>query len=429
MDMHLSPALELRQTLKLSQVMIQRFNVLEQSPQEFESDVAETSKKNPFIKVRFFTQQSAGFVEEGTLTAVDYATYSESLMSVLTNQLDHQVMSEQSYNIVLSLIDCCDEQGFLKDFSTVCKSIITEFKVTEADVLEGLKVLHAFEPEGVGARSIKECLLIQIHNHDLDDQDDKENLIELVTNYLDQLEAKEYTAICDDLGFEQSDLDTYIEFLGHLNPSPGAAYSQSGPHHIQPSVRITVEDGVLSLTHLEEERMTFNLDETLLKKLEQLKAEDSDEAILLQAQLNEAKVWMEHVKKRQNLIKLCAEYLMQKQRLFFLEGEQYVVPSLQRDMAQALGVSQSTISRVVRSKYVECSHGMVLMQSLCQRNIYGKTPRQVKALVTYYCERYPNLSDIKVSELLRSIGLPIARRTVAKYRAESHINSSYHRKK
>ena len=145
--------------------------------------------------------------------------------------------------------------------------------------------------------------------------------------------------------------------------------------------------------------------------------------------LAEAKVWVEHFKKRQELIQRCGEYLVQKQRLYFLEGEQFILPCLQRELAQALGVSESTISRLVRTKYIQCDHGSILIQVLCQRNIYGKTKSQVKHLVAYYCQRYPQLSDQKIADLLRQIGLPIARRTVTKYRHESNLDSSYDRKK
>ena len=73
-------------------------------------------------------------------------------------------------------------------------------------------------------------------------------------------------------------------------------------------------------------------------------------------------------------------------------------------MALALGVSESTISRIVRTKYIECSYGVILMKTLCQRNIYGKTKKQVKLLIQYYCDRYPQLSDQKLAELLKVLG-------------------------
>ena len=96
-----------------------------------------------------------------------------------------------------------------------------------------------------------------------------------------------------------------------------------------------------------------------------------------------------------------------------------LLPCLQKDLASALGVSASTISRLVRSKYIESSHGVILMKQLCQRSIYGKSSVQVRQLVTHFCLQYPHLSDQKISNRLKQMGLPIARRTVTKYRHES----------
>ena len=143
--------------------------------------------------------------------------------------------------------------------------------------------------------------------------------------------------------------------------------------------------------------------------------------------LAEAKVWVEHFKNGKNFYCVVAVF-NSKATAVFLEGEAFVLPCLQRDLATALGVSESTISRLVRTKYIQCSHGVILIKNLCQRNIYGKTKSQVKHLVAYYCQRYPQLSDNKIAYLLAQIGLPIARRTVTKYRHESNLDSSYDRK-
>ena len=120
--------------------------------------------------------------------------------------------------------------------------------------------------------------------------------------------------------------------------------------------------------------------------------------------------------------------MIKRQRLFFLEGKDYIVPYLQRELAKDLGVSASTVSRLVRSKYFECSHGVFVLKSLCPRNIYGKSATQVRHLVGYYCKHFPSHSDQKIANRLKEIGLPIARRTVTKYRHQIDVSSSYDRK-
>ena len=167
----------------------------------------------------------------------------------------------------------------------------------------------------------------------------------------------------------------FIDFISHLNGNPAAQYTQGDIIQIQPSLRVDVSDGVLTLVNLEETQTIVHLNDDLIQSM------DSDVTLKEKQQLAEAKIWVEHFKKRQELLQRCGEYLIQKQRLYFLEGEAFVLPCLQRDLAKVLGVSESTISRLVRTKYIECSHGVILIKNLCQRNIYGKTKSQVKHLV------------------------------------------------
>jgi RNA polymerase sigma-54 factor len=115
--------------------------------------------------------------------------------------------------------------------------------------------------------------------------------------------------------------------------------------------------------------------------------------------------------------------------MYFLEGPDFILPCLQKDIATQLSVAPSTISRLVRTKYILSDHGVVSLQVLCQRGFYGRTKAQVQSLVAYYCKRHPNLSDLKLSEILKSIGLPIARRTVTKYRHQANVDTTYGRKK
>ena len=424
MNIHLSQSLQLKQTLKLNQVMIQRFNILQQSSQDFEASLIEESKRNPFVFYSNNRESSPYYSSENEgVSPIDFATYDESLISVLTNQLDRQFLSEKDYHIVLSLIDACDDYGFIKNYKDIRPGIMAEFGIDEREVFRCLKILQSFEPDGVGARSINECLWIQIDHYDLDDANDVQYLKELVKHHLEDISNKNYEKILDQCPISHAQLMDYIEFISQLNPNPAAAYSKGATQIIEPSLRVECEDGVLSLVNLETERMSISLNQDMLKKLEQKPTEE------MEKQLAQAKVWVEHFKKRQELLQRCGDYLLEKQRLYFMEGNAFVLPCLQKDMAKHVGVSESTISRLVRTKYIQSNHGIHLIQSLCQRNIYGKTKDQVRRLVKYYCERYPHLSDQKLAELLKSIGLPIARRTVTKYRHEVSLSSSYDRKK
>ena len=313
MNIHLSQSLQLKQTLKLNQVMIQRFNILQQSSQDFESTLVEESK-NPFVSYKNIRESSSYYQsEEAGVSAVDFATYDESLLSVLTNQLERQFLTEKEYEIVLSLIDHCDDYGFIKNYKDIRPSIMSEFGVDEREVFRCLKILQSFEPDGVGARSLNECLWIQIDHYDLDDQDDISMLKALVKNHLDDISNKNYEKILSALPISNKKLLDYVSFISNLNPNPAAAFSNGQTQIIEPSLRIDCEDGVLTMVNLEKERMSVSLNDEMLKKLEEKPSEE------MERQLSQAKVWVEHFKKRQELLQRCGEYLIEKQRLFLLK--------------------------------------------------------------------------------------------------------------
>ena len=163
MELQFSNSLQLKQSLKLNQVMIQRFNILQQSVQEFEASLQEEAKKNPFIYVRS-QQSSVPFSAQGDdyVSPLEFATYEESLLSSLTTQLDAQMLSEQDYEITLTLIDHLDNKGFLPNYKDVRKEIAAQFDVDDRHVFKCLKVLQSFEPDGIGSRNVNECLWNQI---------------------------------------------------------------------------------------------------------------------------------------------------------------------------------------------------------------------------------------------------------------------------
>ncbi len=425
MNINLSNSLQLKQSLKLNQVMIQRFHLLQQSVQEFEESVQDQAKSNPFIHIRSAQNTGDQYYNQNDdyVSPIDLSSYDESLLSSLMKQLDAQFLPEVDFEIILLLIDQLDDQGFLIDYKNVRQDIMSKFNVDERHVFKCLKVLQSFEPDGIGARSINECLWNQIHHYGLDVKKDEENLKTIVKQFLNHVSNKDYQTILDQLAISQDQLDTYIDFISHLNPNPVSKFSKNEIVKIQPSLKISVDNGVITMKNLEQERFSVHLNNEMIEDLD--KSIDSK----TKKKLAEAKIWIEHYQKRQDLLKRCGEFIIQKQRLFFLEGAEYILPCLQKDLAISIGVSESTISRIVRTKYIECPWGVMLLKNLCQRSIYGKTKNQVKLLIQYYCERYPQLSDQKLSSLLKGIGLPIARRTVTKYRHEIAALSSYKRKK
>ena len=422
MNVKIYQSLQLKQMLQLNHVMIQRFMVLQQSVNEFEESLTEQAKKNPFLYVKTASFESVdSYSDSDSVSPLDVATYEETLLSTLMTQLDAQFISELEYDIVLTLIDHLDDHGLLPNYKDIRADIMAQHNVDERYVFHCLKILQSFEPDGIGARSINECLWNQIESYGLTNKTDEMCLKTLVKSYLDAISTHQYGPIMAALGISMETLSNYIQFIGQLQPNPAAPFkSREMTIPVQPSLRVTIDNGTIELHNLEQQRMTVHLNDNLIKQLNNAVDEKAKK------QLEEAKIWLAHFQKRQELLMACGHYLIQKQRLYFLEGDAYLLPCLQRDLANQLGVSESTISRLVRTKYIEWNGRVILFKNLCQRGIFGKTKRQVKLLIAYYKNQNPLFSDQKLADILKHIGLPIARRTVTKYRHEIEMNPDEH---
>ena len=422
MDIRFEPQVALSPSLKVNRIMIQRFNILQQSAQEFEDTLQEKSKKNPFIE--FSLNRPASFdstQHDNAPSPIDLITYKQSLLHTLINQLDAQHLSQKEHDIILTLIDHLDDRGLLPDYSSVQKTIMANFNVSKRYVFHCLTILQSFEPDGIGSRSINECLWNQVDQYGLDDDEQESHLKTIVKCHLDDI-ANNHDAILTALSIQSDQLDDYLAFIGHLNPVPSTNFSKTSTINVQPSLKVDIVNGILTITNVEKQRINIQLNQRLLEKVSTTMDTETKMA------LEEAKIWMAHYQKRQSLIEECGRYIINTQHLFFTTGPEYVLPCLQKNIAAALNVSQSTISRVVRTKYIEYSQGIILFKALCYRNIYGKTTQQVQRLVSYYCDRYPQLSDQKIAHMLTKIGLPIARRTVTKYRHNANQDNRYSRK-
>ena len=279
-------SLQLRQTLTLSQKMIQRFDILQQTLPEFNENLNKKSKENPFLNVRFMDQIGAtpsSISGDDYVTPIDFATYDESLVSLLMKQLELQSLSDRDLDVVTMLIDACDDRGFIDHYKQVRADIMTQHAISERDVFRCLKILQSFEPEGVGARSVNECLWIQIDQYDLDDENDRDQLKYIVKHHLDDIANQSFDAMADALDCSLDQVMIYVDFIANLNPNPGSAYSTGNNVPIQPSIRVDIVDNELVITNLEAQRTSVGLNPEMIEKL------SSNSSKELQQQFSDAK--------------------------------------------------------------------------------------------------------------------------------------------
>jgi RNA polymerase sigma-54 factor len=424
------------QTLKqlLSPKMIQMLGTFSLSYSDLVDQISEAAQENVFVEV---TQSDELFSMHGIKSSggsdLDFSesvSQGTSLIGFLHDQIELQHMGEKDRQILIFLADHLDSRGYIENYPEVREEATEHFGIQERKVNDMLKILQSFEPDGVGARSLKECLLIQVQHYDFDNEYLQELLTELIKSHLQNFENIDIDNIADSMDIEPEGVEALITFIrNNLNPNPGLGYSnETNNNHIVPSFEVTVENGKIKILNLEERHgIKITISDKYTTLIEDPNTDDETRAFLKQ-KLEAAKTLKESLENRHKNLDALIHYVVHKQTAFVHHGTLFLEPLLQKDIAQHLGISPSTVSRIVSSKFVRTPHGTLPIKALCPRSHFGKTSERLKLIVSELSEKHPNLSDEKLRALLqKDFGLPIARRTVAKYRALSGVKSSYNR--
>lgn len=427
----------------MSPVMIQRMSQFGMSYDDLVRHVETSSKDNVFLKIsrqdglksagghRTLTARQDYAGEEEFSSAIDRHSTEDSLVDHLTTQIKLENLPEKETAILTTLIDHLDERGYLPNFPEIRDQIVKEHDVAPRKVADVLKILHTFEPEGVGARNLKECLRIQVQEYNFQMEEIREALDLLIKDHLEDLADGRYEKITKSLGYDDDEIAGLAQFIrDNLNPNPASGFRHdSFTNHIVPSFKVTNEDGKLTLQNLEEEKgIQVSISEEYLKQLSDPNLDPESKAFLDQ-QLNAAKQLIETIQYRQENLTRLMQFIVDRQEAFFKYGFAYLEPLLQKEIAQNLEMAPSTVSRICSSKYVETPHGVVMFRNLCPRDHFGKTAIRLEKIVKDACERFPELSDQKLVNVLKvEHGIVIARRTITKYRLKSGTEASRKRK-
>lgn len=425
------------QTLKqlLSPKMIQMLGTFSLSYSDLVDQISEAAQENVFVEVSQNDELFSMYGTKGSSSGSDFdftdsVSQGTSLIGFIHDQIDLQHLGEKDTQILTYLADHLDSRGFLENYVELKVEISEHFGIQERKVHDMLKILQTFEPDGVGARSLKECLLIQVKHYDFDNQYLQELLTELIKDYLNDFENIDITTIADKMDIEPEGVEGLIAFIrNNLNPNPGIGYSSTQLNqHIVPSFEVHLENGVIKIVNLEERHgVKITISEKYTQLIEDPNTDAETKAFLKQ-KLQAAQTLKDNLENRHKNLDSLIHYVVHKQTAFVHHGLLFLEPLLQKDIAQHLAISPSTVSRIVSSKYVRTPHGTFPIKALCPRSHFGKTSERLKLIVSELSEKHPTLSDEKLRKLLQhEFGLPIARRTVAKYRALSGVESSYNR--
>lgn len=375
-------------------------------------------------------------VAGGTEEIMNY----ENLISTTTSLHDHLMwqvglggFNDEEQHLLAILISYVDEDGYVK---TPLEEIAREEEVGAEELNEMMPFLQEFDPAGVGARDLKECLLVQAKHL----EEDTNDLVKLINDHIKDLEKKNYGAISKAMNLPMEDIIEMCKIIYTMDPKPGRAYMPQDTQFVTPDVYVykVGEEYMVALNEDGLPRLRIsNLYKSILKG-EKTQASTGENAhSYIQDKLRSA-VWLiKSIHQRQRTIYKVTESIVKHQADFFEKGPGFIKPMILRDIANDIGMHESTVSRVTTNKYVHTPRGIFELKYFFNSGI-SKTDGdslasesvklKIKALVEDEDEKNP-LSDQKIVELLKKDGIQIARRTVAKYRDMLRILPSSKRKK
>ena len=361
----------------------------------------------------------------------------ESFYDVLKDQMGEATLTERQRDIMEYLIGSLDDDGLLrKDLSAVSDELAVyhNLDVTEREIEEVLHELQQFDPAGIGARSLQECLLIQISRRD--DSILKKLMNRVVTNYFDDFTHKHWNNIRRALSLNDEQSALLFRELRKLNPRPGASMGETIGRNLQqitPDFIVdTHDDGSITFTLNRGEVPELTVSQSFLDSMNEYQqnkegmSRQSKEALLyIKKKVEDAQGFIEAVRVRHRTLQLTMQAIISLQRPFFLDGDETSLrPMILKDVADKTGLDLSTISRVCNSKYAQTRWGTFPLRHFFSDSYVTEeglelSNRQMKAALREIIDgedkKQPLNDDALRDEMERS-GFPIARRTVAKYR-------------
>lgn len=374
--------------------------------------------------------------EEREIPLAGGTTFQDALRS----QLSLRSCDERTRMLAEHLIGNLDEDGYLRrELEAIVNDMAFTQNVmcTKEELENALAEVQSLDPPGVGARDLRECLLIQVRQmpHSLEQRVALEILDK--PKYFEAFSKKHYERLMDMLEIDEDALKGAIELIVRLNPKPGnTSRDTSKPvQEIVPDFMVMATDGQLELTlnsrNAPELRISRQYRDMIKEYQRNKKDKEQREALqFIKQKLDSAKWFIDAIKQRQHTLLVTMEAIMEHQREFFLTGDETKMkPMILKDISERVGLDISTVSRVANSKYVQTNHGTYLLkyffsESLSTESGEEVSTREVKKILQDAIEaedkRKP-LTDDELTALLKGKGYNIARRTVAKYREQLNL--------
>jgi RNA polymerase sigma-54 factor len=405
--------LELKHSQKhqIYQKQIEKNQILQMDVQQLLAHIEKISFENPLIDIDEMIETSSDVGKE-----FDIDSLSRKTEQTLKEVIHWQLINKDIHNkeLVESLVELLDDNGYLRlSINDIC----TYLKCDEKEYLEAKDTLSKLDPPGLGANTLKECLLLQLER--LKETEDIHLTKILVDECLEDLSKSHYHAVSKKLGISQNKVRELLQIILTLNPRPASNYSSSLEVNY-PVPDIIIKDGIVQLNPV------IYINTGYLS----LEAESKETKKYIESKLKQVSWLQQCLSQRKNLIYDIAVFLLDYQQDFFMNGGA-CHPLLQKDLAMLLGVHESTISRAIKDKYIYCDKGFILLSDLIPKGTEDNSVDSIKETIKEVInneDKIKPLSDQKITTLLKDKGIEISRRTVAKYRSELNIPDASGRK-
>ena len=348
----------------------------------------------------------------------------ETLQEYLLSQIGMLDIDEETENIASILVSYLDSMGYL---SVPLDKLSKELNIPIEKLERALKVIHTLDPPGVGARDVKECLIIQLNSLE-ENTATVELAKKIVENSLNDLKLHKIEDIARKLKVSINEVEKAVKLIESLEPYPGRQYYTGEIRYIIPDVIVVKKNGEFEVVSNDVVVPKLKINryyERLLKS----KNIDKKTRDFISEKVQNARNFINSINQRESTLVRVMKAILDEQREFFEKGPKYLKPLTLKDIASKLGLHESTISRITSSKYVQTPFGIFQLKYFFSNPIKSSnnsivSSRSIKEMIKEIIEKegkQGHLSDQKIADILSKKGIKIARRTVAKYRKELNI--------
>ena len=468
----LKQELSLKQVQRLSPLQIQTIKLIELPVQELEQRIRKELEENPVLDDSAPAEKEDGDDQQpqeislselkdddsipdyrlrvnnyGKDERPQYNTFSvkESFTQSLMEQLGFRNLSEHEHDVAAFIIGSLDDDGYLRrDIGSLVDDLAFRMNITtdEEEVERLLRIIQDFEPSGVGARDLRECLLIQLKT--LKQSEDVVNAERILTDWFHEFSTKHFQKIMMKLGLSEKEMKAAMARIVKLNPSPGGQIDDSyndQAQQIVPDFILDIENGELKLSmprfSIPEIRINRKYAELLMDAANSSERQKKEAATFVKQKMDSAKWFVEALKQRHNTLLSTMQAIVDYQHDYFMSGDEANLrPMVLKDIAGITGFDISTISRVVNSKYIETHFGIFPLKYFFSEGLENKdgeevSTRELKKVLQECVEnedKHKPLTDDQLVSLMNEKGYKVARRTIAKYRDQLGIPKARMRK-